>query len=83
MSEEQRSEPREPRPLTFSIRTLILIMMTCGVFFAGVRSGDKSVPGTALGLLLTAGFLYIWFTAAIFISVFWPAAGAGRNDSKR
>lgn len=72
MSEEQPSGQREPRPLTFSIRALFLIVMTCGVFFAGVRCGDKSVPGTALGLLLTAGFLYIWFTAAIFISVFWP-----------
>jgi hypothetical protein len=82
MAADQPPDARQRSALTFSLRTLLLIVMMSGVFIAGARSGDESIPGVAIGVFAAAGFLWIWFSAAILASAFWPTIDAARNDPK-
>ncbi len=83
MAADQPSDARQRQSATFSLRTLLLIVMMSGVLFAGARSGDESVPGVAIGVFAAAGFLWIWFSVAIIASAFWPTTDAVRNDPKK
>ena len=56
MDENRPNAESEFLPATFSLRTLFLILTTCGVFFAVLRVADG-----VWACCGTAGFLTVWF----------------------